>query len=262
MAIPKKKRRTITVNQTKYYWRKDSNICLYIETGKSPNFIIKVFFGKGYFAVPKVVHAVIDYVINNKLDNKSSIIIENGEELFKTELERHQEKINEEANEKTTKWHKKRNKEGWDYYHSAKKCIIEKDYFKAISDIVYSIMIDSSKKERWSLLENFISEDIKNAKLLNERAFKYRWLSKYPEYESCRKAAFNDIEEALKLDPNCAIAYGTLAELLYDENNLQGFYSNWEKALQKGMTQPIDDFIIFDLKDENEYIRISKKYLE
>lgn len=55
MAIPKKKRRIITVDQTEYYWRKESNRCLYIETGQSPNFIIKGYFEKGYFAAPQVV---------------------------------------------------------------------------------------------------------------------------------------------------------------------------------------------------------------
>jgi tetratricopeptide (TPR) repeat protein len=271
MAIPKKKCRTIIVNNTKYYWRKESNICLYIETGRTPNFIIKAFFHEEYFAVPGVVGAVINYTLNNELYKKPLIVIENGNELFKTELERQQQKRKKEDKERKIKWEQKaevskqeRIRDGWDEYRSAKKCIAEKNYFEAILHLLYSIRIDLSKKERWSLLENCIPEDIKDAVLLNERACYYRRLSKYEEeYKSyCRKAAFNDIEEALKLDPNCAIAYGTLAELLFDEKDLDGFYYNWEIALQKGMTQQIDGWIAFDLKEAEEFIRISKKYLE
>lgn len=271
MAIPKKKRRTIIVNKTEYYWRKESNICLYIETGKNPNFIIKVFFHDEYFALPGVVRTVINYILSNNLYTRPLIIIENGNELFKTELERQQQKRKEEDEERRIKWKQEAEKskqerirDGWDEYRSAKKCITEKNYFEAIRHLLYSIRIDLSKKERWSLLENCIPEDIKDAMLLNQRAFYYRILSKYEEeYKSyCRKAAFNDIEEALKLDPNCAIAYGTLAELLFDEKDLDGFYYNWEIALQKGMTEQIDGWIAFDLKEEEEFIRISKKYLE
>lgn len=261
MAIPKKKRRIISVNQTKYYWRKESNRCLYIETGQSPNFIIKGYFEEGYFAVPQVVRAVIDYAVYNKLDNQSFVIIENGQELFKKELENHHQNENEISDRKIIEGLEKRSQEGWDEYHAAKKCITEKDYFKALHHLISTVRVDPSKKERWFLLENFISDDIKNAELLNERAFYYRKLSEYEEYKfHCIKAAFNDIEQALKLDPNCAIAYGTLAELLYDQNDIQGFYYNWEKALQKRMTQSIDGWIKFCLKDEKEFIRISKKY--
>ncbi len=263
MAIPQKKRRRILVNQTEYYWRKESNRCLYIETAQSPTFIVKVYFEKEYFAVPQVVRAVIDYTVANKLDAQSFVIIENGQELFKRELEKHQQRENEISDRKIIELHKKRLQEGWNEYHAAKKCITEKDYFKAIHHLINSIRIDPSGKERWSLLENFIFDDIKSAELLNERAFYYRKLYQYEENESyCRKAAFNDIEEALKLNSNCAVAYGTLAELMYDKDDLPGFYYNWEKALQKGMLQPIDGWINFYLKEEKEFKRISEKYLK
>ncbi|WP_185289238.1 hypothetical protein [Chryseobacterium lactis] len=265
MAIPKKKRRTITVNQTEYYWRKVSDRCLYIETGQNPNGRIKAYFEKGYFAVPQVVRAVIDYTINNKHDNNPLTIVENGDELFKTELEKHQQKRREENEEQFIRSNIERHQKGWNEYHTGKKYILEKDYFKALYPLMNSIRIDPLKKERWSLFESFISEDIKSAELLNERANYYRTLSKDTEtqYQSyCRKAAFKDIEDALNVNPDCAIAYGTLAELLYDENDLGGFYYNWEKALEKGMTQSIDGFIRFDLKDTDEFIRISQKYLK
>lgn len=263
MAIPKKKRRTITIDQTEYYWRRESTRCLYIETGQSPNHIIKAYFDKGYFSVPQVVRAVIDYTIHHQLDTQPLVIIENAHELFKAELENHQQKEYEFFKRRTIEWDKNLKEKGWDEYHAAKKCIIEKDYFNAIFHFISSIRIDPSRKERWALLENFITDDIKSAELLNERAYYYRELSTRVEDKSyCRKAAFKDIEEALKLNPDCGIAYGTLAELLYDENDLQGFYYNWEKALQKGMTQSISGWIRFDLKEEAEFKRISQKYLE
>lgn len=264
MAIPKKKRRIITVNQTEYYWRRESTRCLYIETGQNPNHIIKAFFDKGYFAVPQVVRAVIDYTVHHQLDTQPLIIIENAHDLFKAELENHQQKEYDIFKKNTIEWIKKRIQESWDLYHSSRKNIIEKNYRGAIGDLVSSLLIDSSKKERWTLLENFITDELKEVTLLNIRAFAYRSLSKrYEDYEShCRKLAFKDIEEAIKLDPDCALSYGILAEFLYDENDLQGFYYNWEKALQKGMTHPIDHIIKFYLKDETEFKRISQKYLE
>ncbi|SDI94604.1 hypothetical protein [Chryseobacterium jejuense] len=102
MAIPKKKRRIINVNQTEYYWRKESNNCLYIETGQSPNCIIKSYFENRYlyFAVPQVVKAVIEYTIKHKLNAKPLVIIENGLELFKAEIERHLQKENEVCDRK------------------------------------------------------------------------------------------------------------------------------------------------------------------
>lgn len=264
MAIPKKKRRIITVNDTEYYWRKENNRCLYIENGQSPNFIIKGYFDKGYFAVPQVVRAVIDYTFEHKLNNQPIVLIENAHELFKTEIERHNNNEYEKFKARLKEYNKGRGKEGWEHYHFAEKLLGEKNYREAMRYLMYSIHIDSSKEERWSLLENFISEDIKNAELLTIRASTYRDLSKrYEDYEShCRKLAFKDIEEAIKLDPDCALSYGILAEFLYDENDLQGFYYNWEKALQKGMTHPIDHIIKFYLKDETEFKRISQKYLE
>jgi tetratricopeptide (TPR) repeat protein len=263
MAIPKKKRRIITVNQTEYYWRLESNGCLYIETGQSPNHIIKAYFDKGYFAVPQVVRAIIDYTIHHQIDTQPLVIIENAHDVFKAELENHQQKEQNKNDRKIFAWHKDLKEKGWDEYHSAKKCILEKDYFNAIFHFICSIRIDPSRKERWTLLENFITDDNKSAELLNERAYYYRELSTHVEDKSyCRKAAFKDIEEALKLNPDCAIVYGTLAELLYDENDVQGFYYNWEKALHKGMTQSISGWIKFDLKEEAEFKRISKKYLE
>lgn len=186
MAIPKKKRRIITVDQTEYYWRKESNRCLYIETGQSPNFIIKGYFEKGYFAAPQVVRAVIDYIHDHKIDTQPFVIIENAHELFKAELERHQQKENEKSDERIIESKKRRSEEGWNFYHLAKKGILERDYCEALDNLMSSIMIDSSKKERWSLLENFISEDLKNAELLTMRAITYRRLSRYPEYQSLR----------------------------------------------------------------------------
>lgn len=66
-----------------------------------------------------------------------------------------------------------------------------------------------------------------NADLYNERADTRFMLGQID-------LAYDDVQRAIVLAPSNATAYGTLAQIATKRNDSDGFYTNFEKALQKG----------------------------
>lgn len=77
-----------------------------------------------------------------------------------------------------------------------------------------------------------IETNPKNAVYYNNRACLYRYAKRYD-------SAIQDAEKAISLDKSDGLYYGTLAEILSDIDDHDGFFRNLEPALKNGM--PIGD---------------------
>jgi tetratricopeptide (TPR) repeat protein len=251
MAIPKKKRRTIVVDDQTYYWRKASNIELYIETGERYNYVIKAFFTDGYeFRYPSIVRAVIEYARANWKAPYGTFRIEEASEIFKKELLASAEKENQLAKERNQQF---RERMTWECLDQAKECIQKNELTKAMTLLSSSIGYDKDNTKSQHLLNTIISSANKTPSLYNHRACIYRYKKEY-------KKALKDIQQALILDSEFAIAYGTKAEIMYDLGDMEEFFVNYELSLKKGMTQRIDQHIHYALRENERLLGILRKY--
>lgn len=301
MTLPRKKSRTIVVQDEAWYWRthkairmdEDSRLRfeeskrLAVEKNpelKGKRFMImahsgefqyvrimnlvatrkegKPFMIKAEFIdcerlLPKVVAAVIAYALRHAKPSDKLFEIENATQLFEKTIAVSDEKENSLSKIRYAKY-----KQDTSQKHEleADRHISEGNLYKAIDELRSSIFYDRANHHKLRKLDNMIREDQASAKLCNHRAFTYYSLHKHDPSGGYLEKAYLDVAKALELDPECAIAYGTLAEILYAMGDTAGFYDKLETALEKGMSQKIDGEISFELKDDARFLALLERF--
>lgn len=292
MAIPKKKRRKIVVNDTTYYWRVNHHAVLaknldhkpdflplnelpeilyytevYIETGARPTRRIKAHFydervhsrrlrNLYLLVTPRIVNAIINHIVKNYDMNEKDVVISNARVLFEGVMEEVCKRENELGR---TRYEAFRKAQSEHYYNMANQAMKNNQYYEAINHYYQAVAYDKTNPHKQEALHRSINDANENARLYNLRGFKYRQLALHKTL-SDYSLALADVKKAISLDPDYAISYGTYAEICYDLEDMEGFYHYLEMAFQKGMKEKIDGNIHFLLKNEKRYLKLCENY--
>lgn len=229
-----------------------------VATRKSEQpFMIKAEFLDCERLLPKVVSAVIAYANQHAGSGDRLLEIEDASRLFEQALVGSEEK---EAGIGRLRNEQYRMNRSAGFEREADDYILEGKFFDAIRPLRNAIMYDKTNPHKLRKLDHLIRDDHASAALFNQRAFSYYYLYKYDAAPGYLEKAYRDALQAIALDSDYAIAYGTLAEIQYAMGDTEGFYDNLETALQKGMTQVIDGDIGFAVKEQVRYLALLERF--
>lgn len=220
-------------------------------------FMIKAEFMDCERLLPKVVAAVIAYAQSHSQTSDKVMEIHNATQVFEDAIAA----SNEKESELGKIWYAQyKIKESSAHEQEADRNIREGNIYEAISDLKSSIFCDKTNIHKIRKLDRIISEDQASARLYNQRAFAYYGLYQTDPAAGYLEKAYRDAIKATELDPDYALAYGTLAEILYAMSDTEGFYKQFENALAKGMKEKIDGDIRFRLKDEPRFLALLDRF--
>ncbi len=100
----------------------------------------------------------------------------------------------------------------------------------------------------------FVATNPERAMSYNDRACLYRMAGQLD-------LAVNDVQQAIYINENQGLFYGTLAEILSDKQDDNGFFLNLELALKKGMKMSLLDSSVLDkYSNDSRFLALSEKY--
>lgn len=207
--------------------------------------------------LPKVVAAVIAYAKSHSKDTDKVIEIRNATQVFEEVLKASDEKENSLGRIRYANYIQDAGKR---HELEADRHIREGHLDKAIDELSSSIFYDRKNSHKLRKLGHLIRDDQASAELYNHRAFAYYKLHRNDPARGHLEKGYTDVVKAIELDPAYAIAYGTLAEILYLMGDREGFYDNLLTALEKGMTQKIDGEINFELREEPRFLDLLDRF--
>lgn len=225
-------------------------------TGDKP-FMIKAKFVDCERLLPKVVASVIAYAYQHAGPGDRLLEIEDATQIFEDAIAASDEKESELGRIWYTQY---KIKESSVNEQMADRYIREGNIYEAIGYLKSSIFYDKTNIHKIRKFDHLIREEQASAKLYNHRAFAYYKLCQINSEGAYLEKGYRDATKAIELDPDYAIAYGTLAEILYKMGDTEGFYRELETALQKGMTEKPDGEIRFKLKDEARFLELLDRF--
>lgn len=220
-------------------------------------FMIKAEFMDCERLLPKVVAAVVAYAQSHAQASDKVMEIHNATQVFEDAIAASDEKESELGRIRYTQY---KDKESSAHEQEADRNIREGNIDAAIGYLKSAIFYDKTNIHKIRKLDRIISEDQASPRLYNQRAFAYYGLHQTDPAAGHLEKACRDAIKATELDPDYALAYGTLAEILYAMSDTDGFYKQLETALAKGMKEKIDGDIRFRLKDEARFLALLDRF--
>lgn len=223
----------------------------------SPPLMLEAEFDDYDMILPKVVAAAIAYAINQARPHDRNVYIPDATKLFEKVLAESSEK---ESNLSQVRYAQYKLNKSREHEQNADRNILEGNIYDAIQDLYNSLFYDLDNSHKLRKLDRLLGDQHASARLYNYRAFCYYKLHRHDPRAGHLEKAYQDSIKAIEMDPEYAIAYGTLAEILYVMSDTEGFYAALETALEKGMTQKIDGEISFELREAPAFLALLDRF--